>query len=60
VHANAFEKLATRNVPMGITWTINIAYADVDRLHVAAKVAVLDTLVATATAKKLPAFYSPR
>ena len=50
VDASAFEELATRNVPMGITWIIPNAGADADKPHLAVKaVTVMDTVTATVT-----------
>ena len=49
VDANAFEEPATRNAPMDITWTIQNAGADAEKLHLAVKAAAvmdMDTLLA--------------
>jgi len=60
-HANAFEELATRNAPMDITWIIQVAIADVDRLHIVAKaVVIMDILIATATTASIPAITTTR
>ena len=61
VDANAFEELATRSVPMGITWTTKAAGADADKPHLAAKaVTIMDTATATATTVNTPVITTTR
>ena len=48
--ASAFEDLAIRNAPMGITWIIQNAGVDADKIHLAARVVIAtDTHTATVT-----------